>query len=136
MLGPARGPWSDVMTVLAFGASGFPGGCLGDLRATCRNSVVSETPSPGAELKAVVFTRDCGATTGSRTHVSVLPYRAALSPRDEGSVFIMESDDVHVDWVGRNRLRLWADPRAHVFKAEKLVAGVRIEYPAPTGDGD
>jgi hypothetical protein len=117
-------------------ASGFLGGCLGDPMATCRNSVVSETPSPGAELKAVVFTRDCGATTGSGTHVSVLPYRAALSPRDEGNIFIMESEDVHVEWVGRNRLRLGPDPRAHVFKAKKLVAGVRIEYPAPTGDGD
>jgi len=34
------------------------------------------------------------------------------------------------------QLRLRADPRARVFKAEKLVAVVRIEYPAPTRDGD
>ena len=94
-----------------------------------------------------MFTRDCGATTGSGTHVSILPNRAT-QPMDGGNVFIADGNhrtspvgaaanlDVQVEWVGRNRLRLRADPRARVFKAEKLVAGVRIEYPTPTRDGD
>jgi hypothetical protein len=66
------------MMVFACHALGFLGGCRSDPLVTCRNSAVLETPSPGAELKAVVFTRDCGATTGTGTHVSILPNRAPL----------------------------------------------------------
>jgi hypothetical protein len=42
---------------------------------------------------------------------------------------------VEVEWVGCNRLRLRHDARARVFKAEQKVAGVRIEYLAPSRDG-
>lgn len=132
------------MTVISFAALGLLGGCLSDSLATCSNRAISETPSPDAKLQAVVFTRDCGATTGYGTHVSILPSSAALSPKDGGNLFIADANhgaapsgpgtgpDVQVEWVGRNRLRLRHDHRARVFKAEQLVAGVRVEYLAPT----
>jgi len=95
--------------------------------------------SPGAELKAVIFTRNCGATTAFSTHVSVLPAGSRL-PHGGGNLFIADTDhgaasaeaargpEVRVDWVGRNRLRIYRDPRARVFKAAPEIAAVRVEY--------
>jgi hypothetical protein len=94
-----------------------------------------------------MFTRDCGATTAASTQVSILPVSATLRAADGGNLFIADTDHgaapagpgggpkVQVEWVGRNRLRLRHDPRARVFKAEPMVAGVRIEYVAPGRDG-
>jgi hypothetical protein len=42
----------------------------------CGNSIRATAPSPSGRAKAVVFVRDCGATTGYSTQVSVLPARA------------------------------------------------------------
>jgi hypothetical protein len=43
------------------------------LEDLCGNDPISETPSPNGQMKVVVFQRDCGATTGFSTQVSVLP---------------------------------------------------------------
>jgi hypothetical protein len=66
----------------------------------CNNTVLSETNSPGAELKAVVFTRSCGATTGVSTHVSILPETANLRPKDGGNLFIADTDHLRGPKVG------------------------------------
>lgn len=123
-------------------ALGLASGCFGDSKASCNNIPLTELPSPGAELKAVIFTRDCGATTAASTQVSILPISATLRAADGGNLFIADTGhgaapagpgggpQVQVEWVGRNRLRLRHDHRARVFKAEPMVAGVRIEYVA------
>jgi hypothetical protein len=133
----ALSPWALALSAGGFGASS----------ALCSNSVLSETLSPGAELKAIVFTRNCGATTAFSTPVSFLPTSATLLARDSGNLFIADTDhgavpagpgggpDVQVEWVGRNRLRVRHDHRARIFKAEQTVAGVRIEYRPPARDG-
>jgi hypothetical protein len=146
-----RGPnmlwYRYTTTVFASCSIGLLGGCLGDSLATCSNSPISETPSPGAEFKAVVFTRDCGATTGFGTHVSILSNGTALSPSDGGNLFIADDNhgaapagagggpDVQVEWVGRNRLQLRHDHRVRVFKAEEMVLEVKVEYLGPARDG-
>jgi carboxymethylenebutenolidase len=105
--------------------------------------------SPGAELKAVIFSRDCGATTGFSTQVSVLPPSATLRASDAGNVFVVEGHPetaategvgphaLGVRWVGRNRLRILHDPRVRIVKAERSIAAVRIEYvPTPMDEPD
>jgi hypothetical protein len=44
----------------------------------CKNIVYKEYASPNAQLKAVVFARDCGATTGFSTQVSILDFDESL----------------------------------------------------------
>ena len=44
------------------------GGCAG----ACRNDVVAIAPAPDGKHQVAMFSRDCGATTGHSTQVSVL----------------------------------------------------------------
>lgn len=61
----------------------------------CRNEIFQEVYSPDHEYKAVVFQRDCGATTGWSTQISVL--RAAKKLQNTGgNIFVM---DGHPDWT-------------------------------------
>ena len=42
-----------------------------NIAAGCGNDLVKEVPSPNGKMKAVVFQRDCGATTGFSTQISL-----------------------------------------------------------------
>ena len=53
----------------------------------CGNDVIEEVVSPNGKTKALVFQRDCGATTGFSTQISILSYQARL-PDKPGNVFI------------------------------------------------
>ena len=55
----------------------------------CGNDIYSETLSPNGELKAVIFQRDCGATTGFSTQVSILDTDETLE-NDGGNIFRMD----------------------------------------------
>ena len=57
----------------------------------CANDEVVRIPSPDTKFEAVVFQRDCGATTGFSTQVSVVTRGASL-PNEAGNVFIADTD--------------------------------------------
>jgi hypothetical protein len=46
--------------------------CLSSCSDMCGNSIVRRIASPDARYEAVLFERNCGATTGFATHVSVV----------------------------------------------------------------
>jgi hypothetical protein len=91
----------------------------------CANTVLSDAASPDGRRHAVVFERDCGATTGFSTQVSVLP--AGRSPSGGGNVFVAEGGHgraapgpgggprVAVRWLGRRTLEVRFDGRARVL---------------------
>jgi hypothetical protein len=54
---------------------------------SCSNDVLSAVASPDGKAKAVVFDRNCGATTGHNVQVSIIPATQTL-PDDSGNVFI------------------------------------------------
>jgi hypothetical protein len=60
----------------------------------CANEVLSQTVSPDAKMKAVVFQRDCGATTGFSTQVSIIQNSSLLSKTD----YDVESSEGVVYW--------------------------------------
>ena len=65
------------------------------LGSGCHNEIFSEVISPNGKYKAVVFERNCGATTGYSTQVSILPASRELQNK-KGNVFIQ---DGHPDWT-------------------------------------
>lgn len=77
----------------------FIGGCelFSSLlfRGMCGNEIFQEVYSPNNEYKAVVFQRDCGATTDFSTQISILKASAKL-PDKSGNIFSM---DGHPDWT-------------------------------------
>jgi hypothetical protein len=61
----------------------------------CRNDVFQEVYSPNGEYKVEIFERNCGATTGYSTQLSILTASEDL-PNSHGNIFTM---DGHPDWT-------------------------------------
>lgn len=105
----------------------------------CVNHVLAEVPSPDGRIKAVVFERDCGATTDFSTQISILRTGVRL-PNDGGNAFIADTDhgaapagpgggpEVQVRWEGPRAVRITHDPEARVFRAERSVGSVAVRY--------
>jgi hypothetical protein len=108
-------------------------------RDMCRNEVLAEFPAPDTRHRAVAFQRDCGATTGFSTQVSVLRGSRAL-PNDGGNVFVADTDHdrapagpgggpaVEIRWIQNAQLEIRHDARVRVFKADSLVGDVKIRF--------
>jgi len=62
------------------------------MKGVCGNTVYGVYPSPSFALKAVLFERSCGATTGFTTQISILPYRNQLPDDEEGNIFFVKGD--------------------------------------------
>jgi hypothetical protein len=98
-----------------------------------------EVRSPSGKLKAVIFQRDCGATNGFSTHVSILSADEKL-PNEGGNIFIENTDhgkapsgpgggpEVEVTWRGESELLIRHDSRARVFQSVQALGDVKILY--------
>jgi len=100
----------------------------------CGNRILSEMPAPGGTKRAVVFERDCGATTDFSTQVSILSASEA-APREAGNVFIAEGDhgavsnlSVGVRWDSPDHLVVVFPARARIVQQQIQVKGVNIAY--------
>ncbi|MBO9664790.1 hypothetical protein [Dokdonella sp.] len=92
----------------------------------CGNEIVTSVASPSGILRAVVFTRDCGATTGYSTQLSILPAAEAL-PRDGGNTLILDDQiPLTVRWISDTELLVKGIGSAKVFRREQSVAGVQV----------
>lgn len=93
----------------------------------CGNDQVVEVVSPNGQLKAVTFRRDCGATTGYSTQLSILPVSRAL-PNGGGNVFISREDPVlTVRWIDDRHLRISGDTQTQFLHSSES-HGVQITY--------
>jgi len=106
----------------------------------CANEVLSRATSPDGKRVAVVFERDCGATTDFSTQVSILPLNKTFGKSEPGNTFICDSDhgqapvgpgggpELNVQWVGEHDLKITCHRRARVFRKEEWFDGVSITY--------
>ncbi len=106
-----------VVTVSGYSLSG----CL----VSCENEEQSRTRSTDGKLEAVLFQRDCGATTPFTSQVSVVPAGAALGD-EPGNVFTSDTNHgaapsaswggppVTLRWLGPRHLLLTYHPRARI----------------------
>jgi hypothetical protein len=104
----------------------------------CGNMVVSRSPSPDGLRDAVMFERDCGATTGFSTQISIVA--AGAVPSVAGNV--LRADDDHgaartgdwggpwadMKWLSANHLLVRYATGSRLFAHEDEVSGVRISY--------
>jgi hypothetical protein len=96
----------------------------------CTNVIVETLPSPNGELDAVLYQRDCGATTGFSTQVSVVPEGEEVV---NGNVLSADCDGgsapaaswggppAEIKWLGDRRLLVRYHAKSRLFKAEKEV---------------
>jgi Family of unknown function (DUF5412) len=105
----------------------------------CGNQLLSEVSSPDHVYRVVVFQRDCGATTGFSTQVSVLKAKETL-PNESGTLFVADTDhgkapggigggpEVKISWVGSRSVRLTYHKNARVFFANPHFLEVSATY--------
>jgi hypothetical protein len=105
----------------------------------CGNQILSESSSPDQTYRVVVFQRDCGATTGFSTQVSVLKAMEKL-PNESGNLFIANtyhgkapggiggSPEVKISWVGPRSVHLTHHKDARVSFANLHVLEVSATY--------
>ncbi|MDP4527933.1 hypothetical protein Q3O59_02645 [Alkalimonas delamerensis] len=70
--------------VLSFGADGI-----------CGNDIYAEIHSPDRRYKAIVFQRDCGASTDFSTQISILKNNAALKNKSGNTFIVRGHPDAH-----------------------------------------
>jgi hypothetical protein len=86
----------------------------------CGNTIVGRQLSPDKNWKAVVFSRDCGATPGFSTHVSVLQVSRKL-PDEGGNLFIADTDH------GRAASAAWGGPRVIVRWTDGMNLSISLD---------
>lgn len=99
----------------------------------CENKILERISAPKDPWEAVVFERDCGATTSTSIQVSILPLGWHL-PNNGGNVFIADripestNAQVHVDWLSNRHMEVTYPAGSRVFKSEAQVKHVRVTY--------
>jgi len=108
----------------------------------CKNEILQDIPSPGGRRHAVVFQRDCGATTDFSTQLSVLTKDRTAT--DGGNVFVVDSDhgkapagpgggpNVTVQWLDKRTLEVRYDSRARILSQELRHDDTDVRYVADT----
>lgn len=116
---------------------------LGGCSDACDNTVVSRLPAPDGRHEAVMFQRDCGATTGFSTQISIL--EAGRDVSGAGDAF--RADDDHgvartgawggpwadMKWLSSDHLLVRYTANSRLFAHDEDVLGVRITYQAVGG---
>jgi hypothetical protein len=123
-----------VLTLLAM----FEISCL-NLAGGCGNEILKEVRSPSGKTKAVVFQRDCGATTGFSTQVSVLRSDQQL-PNEGGNVFVADTDHgkapsgpgggpiVEASWTTETELLVRYDKHARFSQNQPSLANIHVRF--------
>jgi hypothetical protein len=94
----------------------------------CRNEILSTSVSPSGELKAVVFNRNCGATTRNNTQISILSATREL-PASAGNLFIMDTEaNVRVTWTDNSSLTIELSHFGRIVKQLDSASGVGARY--------
>jgi hypothetical protein len=105
----------------------------------CKNQLLSEIPSPDRVYRVVVFQRDCEATTGFSTQVSVLKIDVTL-PNKSGNLFVADTNhgrapsgigggpEVKIYWVGSKSVHLTYHEHTRIFLANPNISGVSAVY--------
>ena len=97
----------------------------------CGNEIFKEALAPGGRFKAVIFQRDCGATTGFSTQISLLASDKDL-PNEGGNIFIAKGhpDDRNIEivWLSPRELMLRNTDDTEPLKKETTRKGIKVLY--------
>jgi len=94
----------------------------------CNNTIKREIISPNSRLKAVVFERDCGATTSGSIQISILDKNEQLSPGG-GNIFIVKYyPKIDVTWENNNHLLIQYPEYYNPVKEVSTFEDVSVVY--------
>lgn len=105
----------------------------------CGNAVLAEYPSPNGRLKAVVFERDCGATTDFSTQISILPSAYTLE-NEGGNIYAADTNhgaapagqgggpEVWVNWLSDAELQVRYHKFVRINHTKIKIEGVTVKF--------
>jgi hypothetical protein len=93
----------------------------------CGNDTINQFESPDKKLKIVLFSRNCGATTGFNLQAYLLNSGEKL-PNKGGNIFITDSGLVNVAWVSNNEVLVHFDKDVRIYKQEPERSNVNFKY--------
>lgn len=97
----------------------------------CGNTICSSSLSPNKKYKAIVFQRDCGATTGFSTQISLIKANKNL-PNKSGNIFIADGHPdktkIKLLWINNTHIMVSHLEDLEIFKNEKLIKNIAIDY--------
>ncbi len=105
----------------------------------CINELIRQVPIANSGKRVVIFERDCGATTGFGTEVSIIDSDESLG-NSSGNIFIADTNHgkapssnsggpiVQIKVISEKKIKIFYDKRARVFKKEPQFDGIAIEY--------
>ncbi len=106
----------------------------------CGNQVIQKVVAPDERHTVFLFQRDCGATTGFSTQISLYPRDADKNlPNSAGNVFIAEEKGngpkgywhgplVRTRWLDGNKLEIRYHHTARTFYRQTRLGIVQIKY--------
>jgi len=95
----------------------------------CEDTVLAESPSPDGSIVAVVFERDCGATTAKNTQICFRKRSEAHAPKAvKGFVVFESAERPRLQWTSERRLRIALPRDGKVFRRDTAAEGIAIEY--------
>ena len=91
------------------------------------NNIVTEKDIPGTRYKAVLFTRDAGATNSESYQMSIIPIGSSL-PQEAGNIYICDKVSGINFSCSSNTVIIEINKSARNFKQEKIYMGINILY--------
>ena len=105
----------------------------------CGNHIIDSKFSPNKKYKLLIFSRDCGATTGFSTQISIIDSNEILEQKDTGNVFIADDDhgkaktkgeiiNLNTRWINNENLVIEYPKNARIYKNDDSEKGINIIY--------
>ena len=93
----------------------------------CGNEELSRVPSPSGARDAVLFSRNCGATTGFNTQLQIVP--SGQEPVGASPLFALDGTvSVTLRWQNETSLTVSGVDRSRVFSGGTAMNGVEVHY--------
>ena len=104
----------------------------------CSNEVIASALSPDGRYDAIIFQRDCGATTGFSTQISIVQHGDI--PTASGNIFVADDDHgvaaagawggprAEVQWESADRLLVLYARGSRIFKQDRSRSGITVSY--------
>jgi hypothetical protein len=97
----------------------------------CKTDVRRSIPSPDGKKSLVIFGKECGATVGLNTQISIAPAGGSFSPERNPAFYA--ASGLHIvmaKWLGDGAVEIALIPGGgKVYRSEPSVGGVKVTYP-------
>ncbi|MBE7034369.1 MAG: hypothetical protein E7406_09115 [Ruminococcaceae bacterium] len=95
-----------------------------------KTEIIWEKVSPDSKYKAVMFSKDAGATTGVRYHLSIIPNGENITEKDNANVF--ENYGIYdIEWEDETTLLVKKYEEGTDYYRVEEYNGIKIKYLSP-----